>query len=98
MHCSIFKGSRTPDTYLFVPAREVTDAVPGLVLQRFGALEHVMDLVLTPDKRLARVEARTVLRALLTQGCFIQLPPSREDQDQHSWRDLSPVGASDLPE
>lgn len=80
MHCSVFKGSRTPDTYLFLPAREPSDAVPQLVLQRFGRLEHVMDLVLTPDRSLARIEALTLLRALLLQGCYIQLPPQEEER------------------
>ena len=80
MHCSVFKGSRTPDTYLFLPAREPSDAVPQLVLQRFGRLEHVMDLVLTPDRNLARIEAPTLLRALLIQGCYIQLPPQEEER------------------
>lgn len=80
MHCSVFKGSRTPDTYLFLPARQPSDAVPQLVLQRFGQLQHVMDLVLTPERRLARIEAPVLLRALLTQGCYIQLPPREEEQ------------------
>ncbi len=75
MHCSIFKGPGAPDHYLFIPCRNDFSGVPQPVLDRFGPLEHVMDLVLTPERQLARVRAVTLMRALLTQGCHVQLPP-----------------------
>lgn len=75
MHCSIYKGSRRPDTYLFVPLRDDFSGVSDEAMKALGRLEHVMDLVLTPDRRLARSDARKVLRSLLARGCYIQLPP-----------------------
>ncbi len=78
MHCSVYKGRNVPDTYLFISTRGDLDAVPAAVLERFGALEHVMDLVLTPGRRLARTDSRTLLRALLQNGCYVQLPPRDE--------------------
>lgn len=80
MHCSIYKGRRKPDTYLFVPVKDDFGAVPESVLQALGPLEHVMELVLTPQRRLARAEAATVMRGLLLQGCYIQMPPQDEAQ------------------
>lgn len=79
MHCSIYKGRRQPDTYLFVPVKDDFSAVPAAVLQAMGPLEHVMELVLTPQRRLARADAVTVMRRLLLQGCYIQLPPEDEE-------------------
>lgn len=81
MHCSIYKGRRAPDTYLFVPVRDDFTAVPVSVLQAMGPLEHVMELVLTPERKLARVSAVTVMRRLLVQGCYVQLPP-RDDPER----------------
>ena len=78
MHCSIYKGTRKPDTYLFVPVKDDFSAVSEDVLRAFGELIHVMDLVLEPERRLARTDARIVLRALLERGCYIQLPPEDE--------------------
>ncbi len=75
MHCSVYKGARAPEHYLFLPRRDDFDAVPQAVLDRFGPLEHVMDLRLTPGRRLARIPARRLMRALLVNGCYIQLPP-----------------------
>lgn len=83
MHCSIYKGRRAQDTYLFVPVKDEFSAVPQAVLQAMGPLEHVMDLVLTPSRRLARVDAATVMRGLLLQGCYVQLPPREESGPTH---------------
>jgi len=79
MHCSIYKGRRTPDTYLFVPVKDDFTAVPAALLQTMGPLEHVMDLVLTPQRQLARAESVTIMRRLLLQGCYVQMPP-RDDE------------------
>jgi uncharacterized protein YcgL (UPF0745 family) len=38
-----------------------------------------MDLVIYPERPLARADARTVLRSLLQRGCWVQLPPEDED-------------------
>lgn len=78
MHCSIYKGRRAPDTYLFLPVRDDFSGVPAAVLNAFGQTEHVMDLVLTPGRSLARADAHTVMRSMLLKGCYVQLPPKDE--------------------
>jgi len=79
MHCSVYKGSRRPQTYLFVPGRDDFSAVSPSLHQTLGELIHVMDLVIYPERPLARADARTVLRSLLQRGCWVQLPPEDED-------------------
>ncbi|MCP1673346.1 uncharacterized protein YcgL (UPF0745 family) [Natronocella acetinitrilica] len=78
MHCSVYKGRKAPDHYLFLPRRDDFDGVPQALLDRFGVLEHVMDLVLTPQRRLARTDIHALMRSLLVQGCYVQLPPKDE--------------------
>lgn len=78
MHCSIYKGRHKPDTYLYIPGRKDFSGVPQDLLKMMGHLEHVMDLVLTPERRLARADVRAVMRALLIHGRYIQLPAEDE--------------------
>ena len=80
MHCSIYKGRKAPDRYLFVPARDGFAGLPPVVLEAFGELEHVMDLVLTPERRLARADTLRVMRTMLLQGCYVQLPPGTPEE------------------
>lgn len=81
MHCSIYKGRKAPDTYLFVPVKDDLSAVPAPVMGALGEAIHVMDLVLSPDRRLARSDAREVLRSLLHRGCYVQLPPKEDEPE-----------------
>lgn len=78
MHCSIYKGRQKPDIYLYTPGPEDFSGVPQDLLQSMGQLEHVMDLVLTPKRRLARADVCAVMRALLIYGRYIQLPAEDE--------------------
>lgn len=79
MLCSIYKGRKKPDTYLFVPVRDRFDHLPEAILTPLGELEHVMDLVLTPSQKMARENPVQVMRNLLTKGCHIQLPPAADE-------------------
>lgn len=78
MHCSIYKGRHKPDIYLYIPGREDFSGVPQDLLRIMGRLEHVMDLVLTPGRRLARANACAIMRALLIHGRYVQLPAEDE--------------------
>lgn len=78
MHCSIYKGRRKQDTYLYIPGRADFSGVPQDLLEIMGQLEHVLDLVLTPERRLARADACAVMRALLIHGRYVQLPAKDE--------------------
>ena len=80
MLCAVYKGPKAPDTYLFVPGPAALGEVPESVRRGFGPLEHVMDLVLTPERRLARIEALDLMRRLLRDGCFIQMPPDEDPE------------------
>jgi uncharacterized protein YcgL (UPF0745 family) len=51
-------------------------AVPSELLQRFGGAVMALELDLWVARKLARVDARQVLKAVAEQGFFLQLPPS----------------------
>lgn len=73
--CYVYKGRREPDTYLYVKREGDYSDVPGELLKMLGELEMVMVLELTHERKLARVEAGTVLKSIEEQGFYLQLPP-----------------------
>ena len=73
--CSVFASRRKEEMYLYVPKQEGLKRVPAELLERFGTPRHVMDLLLTPERQLARIRTETVLAALADQGFYLQLPP-----------------------
>lgn len=64
--------------YLYVPKQEGLATVPEELLEQFGKPRHVMDMLLTPERKLARVQTATVLEQLAGQGFYLQLPPPKE--------------------
>lgn len=61
--------------YLYLRADLGTDVLPEALLKRTGTLSAVMDLSLTPDRKLARVEVGKVIEQLRGVGYFLQMPP-----------------------
>ena len=61
--------------YLYLGEENDFEAVPEALLQRFGKPCLVMQLELSPQRRLAREDSAKVLVNLRTQGFHLQLPP-----------------------
>jgi uncharacterized protein YcgL (UPF0745 family) len=61
--------------YLFVDQQEDLERVPPTLLARFGRPVEAMRIELTPERRLARSEAPTVLEAISVRGFYLQMPP-----------------------
>ena len=52
-------------------------------LYRFGPPAHAFDLVLSPERQLAREDIAQVLENLDKQGYHLQMPPPEEEYIQH---------------
>ena len=74
----IFKGHKKEEMYLYVEQKNGLKSVPEDLLATLGQTESVMVLLLTKDKKLARVTASDVLAAIEDPGYFLQMPPSPE--------------------
>ncbi len=74
----IFKGHKKEEMYLYVEQKNGLKSVPDDLLATFGQTESVMVLLLTKDKKFARVTASDVLAAIEDQGYFLQMPPPPE--------------------
>ena len=76
MLCDIYKGTKKAEMYLYVPLNNGFKDVPNQLLESFGELELVMKLELTKAKKLARVDAATVIQEILDKGYYLQVPPA----------------------
>jgi uncharacterized protein len=76
--CQIYRSPKEEGMYLYVIKEEGLTKVPEELLKLFGKPQPAMVLLLTPDKKLARVSVEQVVASLTTQGFYLQLPPRSE--------------------
>lgn len=81
--CSIYKSPRKNEMYLYVDKREALERVPEGLLTVFGTPRHAFDLVLSPERKLAREDIHQVLENIEKQGYHLQMPPTEEEYIQH---------------
>lgn len=77
--CSVFLSSRKDEMYLYVDKRDQLNKVPEALLEMFGKPKHVMDIPLTANRKLARVETEKVIAEIDEKGFYLQMPPPKED-------------------
>lgn len=74
--CAIYRSSKREEMYLYVRKGTDLDTLPEGLRQSFGRPVPVMELLLTPQRRLARADVVRVLEMLEQQGFYLQLPPN----------------------
>jgi len=75
MKCFIYRSTRRPETYVFLPRADDFGDIPEALHAHLGRLEFALELELTAERRLARTDSRTVLERIERDGFHIQLPP-----------------------
>ncbi len=78
MMCVIYKSTLKSDHYLYVEKVNDFSRVPETLLDRLQPLEWVMELELTPDRKLAQANVQSVKSQLLQHGFYLQVPPSHD--------------------
>lgn len=71
---SVFRSSLRDGTYLYLRRGQPWDELPDDLRQIFGKPVQALDLVLTPERRLARTTGREVLEAIAEKDYYLQLP------------------------
>lgn len=90
---SVFRSPRKDEMYLYVDKREQLERVPEPLLEMFGAPEHVMDMPLKAERKLARVESTTrLLDDLDSKGYYLQMPPLKDDYMLDLFKDRPETG------
>ncbi len=75
---SVFRSSKKIDTYIYVRRGQAWDDLPEALRSIFGTPVHAMDLLLTPEKKLARTTGKEVLEAIDEKAFFLQMPEEQE--------------------
>jgi uncharacterized protein len=81
--CSIYRSPKKNEMYLYVLKADALKKVPESLLVAFGPPKHTFDLVLSPERALAREDIHKVLENLEKQGYHLQMPPAEDEYIQH---------------
>lgn len=75
MQAHVYKSLRKADTYVYLAQRDGFDVLPADIRAQLGALEFVLEVELSVERKLARVDAAQVRDALQSRGFHLQMPP-----------------------
>ena len=82
MQAYVYKSRRKSDTYVYLREREGFALIPEPLRSTLGTLDFVLELALTPERKLARGNAETVRSNLAARGFHLQFPPQHAE-DTH---------------
>ncbi len=75
MQAYVYKSQRKDDTFVYLATRDDFEQIPEPLRVQLGPLAFVLEVALTPERKLARGNAEEVRRQLAAQGFHIQFPP-----------------------
>lgn len=81
MNCYIYRCSGKSDMYIYLKEQDDFSVVPEAVKKSLGQTEFVMELEVTPDRKLAKENPETVLKNLDEYGFHLQLPSEKSIED-----------------
>ncbi|MGN6520910.1 MAG: YcgL domain-containing protein [Dokdonella sp.] len=76
MRCFVYKSLRKAETYVYLRKQDGGTELPAALRDSLDPLQHVLELDLTPTRRLAQADAARVIEALELQGYYLQFPPN----------------------
>lgn len=76
MNAYIYKSSRKAELYLYIIEKDDFSNVPQALYDSMGKEPiFVMEIELTPERKLARENVNMVIKNLETKGFHLQIPP-----------------------
>jgi len=78
MKCSIYRGKRKEDHYVYLPEAGNFDAIPDSIKRLMGEFVLAMELEITAESKLANRNPQEILARIEEQGFFLQMPPKHE--------------------
>ncbi|MCC7248027.1 MAG: YcgL domain-containing protein [Lysobacter sp.] len=85
MHAYVYKSQRKADTFVYLAARDDFACVPPALLAHLGALRFVLDVALTPERKLAQADPAVVRTNLASRGFYVQMPATALDPMTEDW-------------
>ena len=81
----VYKSLKKADTYVYLSARDDFARLPEPLRLQMGALQFVLDVALTPERRLGLEDPAVVRENLATRGFHVQFPPTMSDPMTEDW-------------
>ena len=78
MKCTVFRSPKKDFTYIYLLEGHEFDEIPVSLKKVFGEPEFVMNLELTPERKLAYEDVNQVMQNLADQGYHLQMPPQED--------------------
>jgi uncharacterized protein YcgL (UPF0745 family) len=75
MQAYVYKSLRKAETFVYLRERDAFGLLPEVLRTPLGELRFVLEVALTPERRLAREDAAVVRANLAAQGFHVQFPP-----------------------
>lgn len=75
MQCFVYKSLRKAETYVYLRAADSFDVLPAEIFEQLGNLAFVIEIDLSPTRKLARENVEEVMVNLTAQGYHLQFPP-----------------------
>jgi uncharacterized protein YcgL (UPF0745 family) len=74
MHCYVYASLRKPDTYVWMTRRDGFDMLPEPLVLLLGELRFVLEVELTPQRKLPHDDSDRILTNLAGCGWHLQTP------------------------
>lgn len=81
----VYKSLKKADTYLYLAARDDFGCLPEPLRTQLGGLQFVLEVALTPERKLARENPEVVRHNLAARGFHLQFPPTVADPMTDDW-------------
>ena len=72
---AVYRSATKADTYLYLPVTSALEELPEELSKLFGRAIFAMELVVTPQLKMSRLNPSDVLIGLHEKGYVLQLPP-----------------------
>lgn len=81
--CWVYRSPRKHEMYIYLAREDGFDALPSGLRESFGEPILVIELELSPDRKLAREDVGRVMSNLRDRGFHLQMPPNLEPDMYH---------------
>ena len=76
MQAFVYKSLKKADTYLYLASRDGFTRLPEPLRTQLGGLQFVLEVDLTPERKLAVEDVAVVRENLALRGFHLQFPPA----------------------
>lgn len=81
MQCFVYKSLRRADTFVYLRAADALDVLPAAIVNELGNLAFVIEIELSPTRKLVQENVEEVMVNLSAKGYHLQFPPAAQVEE-----------------